>query len=115
MLKKGQILKRKNGTAEQKILAVVDECYLMSCLDDFTHANHFHTLKDIEDLFIIPKEKWVPEEGERFHYIDFDGVIESGVYVEGDDDIIISFNNCFKTKEEAEQARDKVKELLGGL
>ena len=66
---------------------------------------------------LTPKERWKPKEGEEYYFVDNDGrieVVEWGEDVEGDNDRY-SFGNIFCTTKKAEEAKEKVKELLNKL
>lgn len=64
-----------------------------------------------------PKEKFVPKEDEIYFYVNSTIEIESTFF---DEDYSLDqqrklSKNIFKTKEEAENARDKIKDLLSNL
>ena len=61
-----------------------------------------------------PKKRWKPNEGDTHWYFDREGTVRFMMWIDDFDDSF-KFGNCFKTKEEAESARDKVRELLRGL
>lgn len=61
----------------------------------------------------IKLPRWKPEYKEHFYRITWLGaVIEDICYSSRDAELCSVFGNCFKTKEEAEIARDKIKEML---
>lgn len=56
-----------------------------------------------------PKKRWKPKDGEDYYYIDPNGNVESCcTYDEG----TFSFNNYFRTSEQAEEAAKRIRELL---
>ena len=60
--------------------------------------------------------KWEPKEGETYWYIDAMGKALQVTYnTNVIDPTIVEFGNCFPTKEKAEKAAEKVKELLKSL
>lgn len=60
--------------------------------------------------------RWKPEIGEKYYRFGINYKIESYFWRnEGFDKETWEFHNCFKTREEAEQARDKVHSLLLSL
>ena len=64
-----------------------------------------------KEIKLLPK--WKPEYREHFYCINWMGtVVETTWYDIQDEETCYEFGNCFKTKEEAEAARDKIKELL---
>lgn len=57
--------------------------------------------------------RWKPEYRKQFFYINPTGIIGTNVwYGTNVNDSYYEFGNCFKTFEEAEAARDKIKEML---
>ena len=57
-------------------------------------------------------ERWKPKEGEEFCFITHAGYVYCENYSDKTNEDFWEFGNCFKTREETEQARDKVKETL---
>ena len=57
-------------------------------------------------------ERWKPKEGEEFCFITHAGYVYCENYSEKTNEDFWEFGNCFKTREETEQARDKVKAVL---
>lgn len=55
--------------------------------------------------------KWIPEMS-LFYFINIDGKVKFGIYDKERDNVMFNFGNCFKTIEEAEAARDKIKNVL---
>lgn len=67
--------------------------------------------KEVEKV----KVKWRPTEDDRYYYIRDIGDIRSCFWSESSWDYYrFDFNNCFKTKEEAEEKLEKIKEVLKG-
>lgn len=61
-------------------------------------------------------EKWKPKICEPYWFIDRDGDVRYHLWTEWDsDNDKYDFGNCFRTKEEAEAAAEKVKALLLSL
>lgn len=59
---------------------------------------------------------WKPEKDSEYYVICVDGNIDYRVWEGADIDLQWwSFGNCFKTREEAEHARDKIKEVLSNF
>ena len=63
-----------------------------------------------------PKERWKPEKGEEYYWINIDGEILHSCWnkIWGGEETY-NFGNIFRTEKEAEEARDKIKELLNKL
>lgn len=60
----------------------------------------------------LPK-KWKPEYKERYYYISSIGTVMDNIWFNPDGDTLLyEFGNCFKTKDEAEAMRDKIKKIL---
>lgn len=86
-----------------------------------SEVEHFHELMhkygkdwDAEKKQVVDW-KWEPKEGDDYYYIDNDGDIWSDTWDECPiDDDRYDFGNCFKTKEEAEAAAERVKKALKG-
>lgn len=63
--------------------------------------------------FEYKKRRWKAEKGEWYYYIDVFGVIIAKININGlDDDYLYRFGNYFRTKKDAEEARDLEKEIL---
>ena len=61
----------------------------------------------------IKLPRWKPKYKERYYRINWKGaVVETAWYDTQDEEICYEFGNCFRTKEEAEVARDKIKKML---
>lgn len=116
-IKKGDILESKIGESKRKVLAVIDDVYLLSGLDDFEVTHYWYTQTEIKRLFIIPKETWVLQHEDMYWYVNSMGSITDTIFYRGTitDMEHIKFGNCFKTREEAEVALSKIKELLKSL
>ena len=57
--------------------------------------------------------EWKPEYKGCFYLINTTGEVIERIWVNSRfDKLCLEFGNCFRTKEEAEAARDKIKELL---
>ena len=61
----------------------------------------------------IKLPRWKPEYAKRFFYINPSGIVGVNVWYDTNvNESYYEFGNCFKTFEEAEAARDKIKEIL---
>ena len=61
----------------------------------------------------IKLPKWKPKHGDYYYFINYKGMAMRNTWFNSvNEDIMYEFGNCFRTKEEAEAARDKIKELL---
>lgn len=71
----------------------------------------------LPDWFEEVDDRWEPELGDRYYYIDEVGSICGGKSYEGwfSDRARLTFGNCFPTREKAGEARDRIKELLKEL
>lgn len=56
--------------------------------------------------------RWKPKDGETFYYFDEIGQILSDSYDDFSNGPISDFGNCFRTREEAEAAAERVKKVL---
>jgi hypothetical protein len=64
---------------------------------------------------LVDPERWKPKEGESYWWLAVEKVVQewTGNWRNHKDDRLRwELGNCFKTKAEAEQARDKMKETL---
>ncbi len=59
--------------------------------------------------------KWKPEWGHEYWIVDTFGDVAGSTYSSSVDELRFGFNNCFRTKEEAEHARDLIREALKGI
>jgi hypothetical protein len=77
-----------------------------------------NTAKELLALCNEPSEpeRWRPKKGEAYWMIQNDGDVETHQYADDTyDDKKRDFGNCFKTREQAEQARDDIKKLLDNV
>ena len=62
------------------------------------------------------KYKWIPKDGERYYIICGNGEVDHFRYQKVEfQDKYIDLGNCFQTKEQAEKAAEKLKELIKSL
>ena len=62
------------------------------------------------------KYKWMPKRDEKYWYVETTGEVMRTVYNTFTvDPLRIAYGNCFQTKEQAEKAAEKVKDLLKSL
>ena len=61
----------------------------------------------------IQLPRWKPKHGDYYYFINYKGMAMRSTWVNSvNEDAMYEFGNCFRTKEEAEATRDKIKELL---
>lgn len=71
----------------------------------------YHFIKEFYKEIELPK--WKPKYKERYYRMDWHGkVVDDTWYGTRDEKICYEFGNCFRTKEEAEAARDKIQKVL---
>lgn len=75
-------------------------------LDKEFHKKWNAEKKKLEDI------RWTPKKGDKYFFIDCDGIIECAINLAAVDSFRIENNNCFKTKEAAQPYADKFKEML---
>lgn len=69
-------------------------------------------LKEFYKEIKLPK-RWKPKYKERYYYVNSIGIVRDNIWCNLDDDTsLYEFGNCFKTKDEAEAMKDKIKEIL---
>lgn len=121
-LHKGQILKRKepddiygDGIVEMILDGGARIKYIYA--NNISGKNDWYTDEEIEKYFELPKEKWEPDNKDYFYHINSQGCVECGTYLKESvaDSNRKRFGNIFRTKEEAEAAAVKIKELLANL
>ena len=113
----GKIMYSKDmqGEAEVRVLAghlfvVYDKINeLIDEVNDLTNWHDLHLYSSSDKA----KEEW-PQNGVDYWYMEDDGEVYKSCF---HDDFALedrrrSFGNCFRTREEAEAMRDKIKELL---
>lgn len=110
-IKKGDVLKHKGWSGSRKVLAIVDDCYLMSYTLNQKVGDTFYTLEGLKETFELPEEKWELQDGEFYFFIDNFSEVKESLCVTPFDDVVKS-GNYFKTKEEAEV---KLAEVLAVL
>ena len=87
----------------------IDPCGVI-LVSDF-NSEVFSFVKEFYKEINLPK--WKPKYEETYYRINWRGaVVETTWYDTQDEESCYEFGNCFRTKEEAEATRDKIKELL---
>ena len=118
-IKPGQILKYKNGEGGAKLLTILrgegEVLYGVSYHRDHSVFHKLYNESELRNLFIIPEAKWTPEVGDGYWVVDLrskEGVIEYTYSDDSIDRVNIANDNCFRTKQEALVALEKVKKAL---
>ena len=115
MIKVGDILKTKKQSWSQKVLSICGDVYGISYIDKFDDFGCWKTLKELEENYDLPKEKWRPNYEQGYFSVDMGGdIIEMNFTGTVGDKERILFRNYFFTKQEAILARDKIREVLKG-
>jgi len=115
-LKINQILKYKDSNDDVRVIEVFSQSALLSCTDNHKIPEEIYTFEEIQEAFELPKERWQPKKEGRYYCIGSNGLIIDSQWVNYVvDKKRLDLGNIFKTREEAEQARDKIKELLQNL
>ena len=71
----------------------------------------YHFIKEFYNEIKLPI--WKPKYKERYYRINWKGaVVDDTWYGTRDEEICYEFGNCFKTQQEAEEASNKIKEVL---
>jgi len=115
-LNKGDII--ENEYEERKALSVLEEgeLYAMSDKDNFDKSFGIYTHKELEEKDCkLPAEKWVPNENEDYWTIDCQFTHGFEWCNDEVDNLRLKNNVVFQTETEAEEALDKVKQLLKEL
>jgi hypothetical protein len=110
---KGQILKDKNDNDRVKVLEILGDIVFISTCHDHERVRSYYTLKEINDRFELPEEKWIPKDGETYYIPDIgtpDLFFSAAWTNDKYDDLRMSRGIVFKTKEEAIAI---AKEILG--
>jgi hypothetical protein len=112
-IKQGDILTRKNG-GTQKVLGICGEVYFMSEKNNYRRANgNVWTIIELEEVFDLPKEKWVPDFKMEYWFITDQGEKDCATWVDDHiDRARLVFGNCFKTEEEYEAKLAKIKAVF---
>lgn len=71
----------------------------------------YHFIKEFYKEIKLPK--WKPKYEEHYYRMDWSGkVVEDTWYGSRNDESCYKFGNCFKTRQEVEEASNKIKDLL---
>jgi hypothetical protein len=114
-LTKGDVLVNGGG-GEQKVIEVLGDIVFLTYeyrqpSDGGIWAPKQMLEKDGHKIKQPEPERWKPKEGERFYFIGVQGEVAEAIY-DVDWAKECEFGNCFQTKEQAQEAAQKVKELL---
>lgn len=118
MIRKGDVLRHKNGIGDVMVLSVIDDLCAISIPNDFGVFLEWKTIGEIRALFDLPKEKWRPEDGEKYWCLTMEnfGMYKECVWGKKRvfDEWNMSFGNCFRTREEAEAKAEEIRRVLQG-
>ena len=115
-IKQGQTLESKLG-GKVEVLAITGKLYHISVINDYKKGSPYsYTIEELEEDFILPEEKWVPEDRETYWTIDLTSLmgVYKTLYILDDDkdQKRIAANNYFRTEQQAQTAYEKIKEVL---
>ena len=116
-IKQGQILESRRVAGKRKVLGICEDAHFLSRLNDYKKGSPYsYTIEELEEDFILPEEKWVPEDREVYWTIDFASlkdVYKTTFYGSfKSDKKRIAENNYFRTEQQAQTAYEKIKEVL---
>lgn len=107
----GQVLERKDGSGKQKVLGVCDGVVFMSMVNTFNSCVMPKTFVEVEDMYILPKTKWRPED-RFFYFVHSSGkVMRKEMTDSPKDKFRQQAGNCFSTVLEAEAYKQKLLKL----
>ena len=111
-LKLGQELKSRKDSSRICTVKICAEGGAMVEVEGWSSS--WYTNQEIEDTFILPKEKFVPEENQKFYYFAGNGSIFSVFFTQKSsyNKESIEFGNCFQSERDCEQAIEKIKGML---
>lgn len=70
-------------------------------------------LKEFYKEISLERKKWKPEYKDCYYHINAIGDVIRSIWANSQmDNLCLEFGNCFRTKEEAEAAKYKIKEML---
>lgn len=116
-LKVGDIITKKRQNAQtdnRKVLGICGDVVFLSYSFDYEKTGDCFTEKELlEDGWVFPKTKWEPKDRQQFWFLDASLNVTTTTFDISYADIF-HVGNCFQTKEEAKQARDRVLLALKG-
>lgn len=114
-LTKGQKLQEKNGKYLYTVMAVVDGATFLQYGQNSTAL--WYSDQEIEDGFILPKERFTPKEGERYWYVETIGEVNFATFCGSylGDILHQEVGNFFPDEASAKAVAVKVKELFKKL
>jgi hypothetical protein len=114
-LTRGDVLVDEDGDNVTVIKVIDDIVFTTKYAGDAKYGVFIWSKQGLEDCGWKIKqpepEKWKPKEGERFYFIGVQGEVAEAIY-DVDWAKECEFGNCFRTKEQAQEAAEKVRELL---
>ncbi len=83
-------------------------------IDWTSNSNTSMILPYIKEFYKEMKlPRWKPKHGDYYYFINYKGMAMRSTWVNSvNEDAMYEFGNCFKTENEAIEARDKIKEIL---
>lgn len=109
-LKVGQVL------GDYRVVSVGEEGAFLTDAKNQISALWWYTNDEIQDKFNLPKEKWVPSEGEKYFWLNsclgIENYINNSTYDSTYDEKRIRIGNCFKTESEALVKAEEIKKVL---
>lgn len=116
MIRKGDVLRRKQDGNEHQVLATVEGLYAISQPAERGYVWMWFTEEKLTEEFDLPKEKWMPSDGEKYWCLTMENFGMYKEYVWGKkrvfDEWNMNFGNCFRTREEAEAKAQEIRRIL---
>lgn len=110
-IKVGQVLKLKEENSNKKVRAILEDNALLSAEYDHERTSAWYSFKEIEEQFELPRGSWKPGNAENY-YVPYPStkdmyITESWFDYPSDYDCF-ERGLCFRTKEEAIAAAEKM-------
>lgn len=114
MYKQGDILVNKDGD-KRMVLAVCGSVVAISLKNSFDSFGEWADVSRIEYTgYTVEQPKWEPKNGEQYWRINEVGDVRSAMWEEDHwyDRACRKFLGAYRTEQEAQEAADRIKELL---
>lgn len=113
--KQGDIIENKNG--KRKVLGVCGEVCFMSLQNNYDEAtDHCYTQKKLDELgYSLVQSDWKPEYDGTYYFVNVEGDVDRYDWCSSySDKKRLELGNCYRTRELAEKARERVLKAYKG-
>lgn len=111
----GMVINQKTQTTNKyRIYAICDELISMSQVGCTPSSVTWYEKSWVRANYNVPVPSFKPTDGDRFYFVDVDGLVRSRVYSDESHKGMVRLGNCFRTANEAKAGRERISKVIRG-